>query len=498
MSRSLYARLHRRFGPRLSGAERVAKVRGHIEDARARFDLAAPPKARSAGGPRVAVIGGGFAGMAAAYRLSFQCDVTVYEARDRFGGRVHTLKQPDNLAHIEGGAELIGWNHPLWLMLNEQFELGISMLTTEDNYASMGLDMPMRLMGHDVSPIELPLIYQEMTDAFTLMGDQARPIDPNAPWTSPDAPALDNRPLSDWIGSLGVSELTRDAITAQFANNNGAQPQAQSWLANLALVAGGRMNDDYNAFFTETETFRCASGNDMLALILAWKVNENGGNCLLNMPCEGFDLAYQPVRVYADGHYEEFDYVVMATPPSCWRTMFGLDLGPDYFMTMGTVVKYLSDVSTRFWFAEKQAPSSVADDFGMTWEGTDNQVLRPPELSLFAGGKAAQDALAAYDQGPDALRAFYDRKVGGLYPDYPTQRGSPQFMAWPRLEWTWTGYSCPNTGDVCRVAPNLVQPLAGNDRFYFAGEHTSPGFFGYMEGGLQSGWRAAGQILARI
>jgi monoamine oxidase len=494
MSRSLYARLHRRFGARPTGAERTARVRSHLEATRPAF---APPGPKTEGGPRVAVIGGGFAGMAAAYRLSFQAQVTVYEARGRFGGRVHTLKEPEGLSHIEGGAELSGWNHPLWLMLNEQFGLGISMLTSEDNYASMGLDMPLRLMGHVVPPDGLPLIYQEMTDAFAAMGDQAKAIDPNAPWTAPNAPALDDRPLSDWIANCGVSDLTQAALTCQFANNNGAQPQAQSWLANLSLVAGGQMNGDYSAFFTETETFRCASGNDMLALILAWKVSENGGKCQLSLPCEAVDLTTTPARVYADGYFLEYDYVVLATPPSCWGRIPGLDLPPDYFMTMGTVVKYLSDVSTRFWFAEHQAPSSVADDFGMTWEGTDNQVLRPTELSLFAGGGVAQEALAVYDHDPNALPGFYDARIRSLYPGYQ-RSGPPRFMPWPREEWTWTGYSCPDRGDVCRVAPNLVRPYGAGACLYFAGEHTSPGFFGYMEGALQSGWRAAGQILDRL
>ena len=38
----------------------------------------------------------------------------------------------------------------------------------------------------------------------------------------------------------------------------------------------------------------------------------------------------------------------------------------------------------------------------------------------------------------------------------------------------------------------------GTGHLYFAGEQTSPGFFGYMEGALQSGGRAARDILHRV
>jgi monoamine oxidase len=48
--------------------------------------------ARTAG-PRVVVIGGGFAGLAAAYELSRAgADVHVLEARNRVGGRVITFR----------------------------------------------------------------------------------------------------------------------------------------------------------------------------------------------------------------------------------------------------------------------------------------------------------------------------------------------------------------------------------------------------------------------
>lgn len=40
---------------------------------------------------RVAVVGSGVAGLAAAYRLSPHCKVTLFEADDRFGGHAHTV-----------------------------------------------------------------------------------------------------------------------------------------------------------------------------------------------------------------------------------------------------------------------------------------------------------------------------------------------------------------------------------------------------------------------
>ena len=56
----------------------------------------------------VVVIGAGVAGLAAACELSGAgLDVVVVEARDRVGGRVHTLHDPAWPLPVEPGAEFI-------------------------------------------------------------------------------------------------------------------------------------------------------------------------------------------------------------------------------------------------------------------------------------------------------------------------------------------------------------------------------------------------------
>jgi monoamine oxidase len=65
---------------------------------------------------------------------------------------------------------------------------------------------------------------------------------------------------------------------------------------------------------------------------------------------------------------------------------------------------------------------------------------------------------------------------------------SEQFVNWPKIRFTRAGYSCPAPGQVTNAARKLI---AGCGRLVFAGEHTSMAYFGYMEGALESGLRAA-------
>ena len=168
---------------------------------------------------------------------------------------------------------------------------------------------------------------------------------------------------------------------------------------------------------------------------------------------------------------------------------------------MGKAVKYISPVKRRFWIADGLAPTASSNRFGVTWEGTDNQIApmgETAQLSLFAGGDAAQAALDEFAEGgEEAVHAFYAKAIGKVYKDYERNLSrAPDFFDWPNDPWTAAGYSCPEPGQVCRAGPLLYK--AFRKRLFFAGEHTCFAYYGYMEGALQSGQRAARSILGAI
>jgi monoamine oxidase len=512
--RFLYSRLHRRYGARRTAQERRGQIDEHlrsVEHAKA-FRQAGKPTQRErdrAKRPRVCIIGAGFAGLAAGYDLRDRCIVSIIEARPRVGGRVLTLIE--NGRTIEAGGELIGYNHPRWLKLARELGLSLAMIGTDDNFEALELEAPLYLDGESIKGKRAENLYLAMTDVFTTLAHKAREMvrDPHKPWAAHHAQELDNTPLSAWIERLDCSARTKRAIEDQFRNDGGVDPKHQSLLGVLSTIRGGASKDRVDDYFTQTETLRCAEGNQMLAARMTEEITRNGGSVELDSPAAAIDIQAKDVKVtLADNRTVEADYVVLAIPPSLYPGQPGstLTISPALPSTvdisMGTAVKYLSPVSERFWIRNGRTPTATSNTLGVMWEGTGNQIdaTAPAYLNLFAGGAPAVRALRAWrDSGRNttAIRAHYDKRIDRIYATYSEKRlEASRFMAWPDDRWTRGGYACPAPGDVMRSAEFLSKPF--RSRLVFAGEHTCPAFYGFMEGALQSGGRAAAAVVAEM
>jgi monoamine oxidase len=156
-------------------------------------------------------------------------------------------------------------------------------------------------------------------------------------------------------------------------------------------------------------------------------------------------------------------------------------------MGMGPAVKFFSDVKERFWIKEGAAPYGGSLRLGQVWEGTDNQTRVGNQgivLSVFAGPTSSGRV-----PKPDVM----SDELTKLYPGYARNWIKVLFSDWPNKPFIMTGYAAPGKGDIFTIGEKLSEPFHG--RLFFAGEHTQMDFFGYMEGALRSGLRAAHQLV---
>lgn len=491
MSRSLFARLNRKYGPRVDGATRREFLKASLAASAGLLlsrDLllaGAPPAKKTS--KSIAVIGAGFAGLACAHELlAAGYDVSVIEARERLGGRVLSFSDLVPGKNVEGGGELIGSNHPMWVAYAQQFGLEWLDVTESEDAAPIYID------GKRLSEEEEEKLWEEMDKVLQRMNADAQNIDPDQPWLSPNAAALDRRTSADWINDQkDVSELCRKGCWIMQAADNGQDPARQSYLGNLAQIKGGGVE----AYWTESEVYRCKGGNQQLAMRLAEKIGKE--RIILGLPVNAIDARGRDDKMVVtarDGRTIEVDDVVLAVPPStCKKIRFNPSLPAVLDPQMGVNVKYLAAVKKRFWQDIELAPDCLTDTFlSMTWEGTDSQQGEEgASLNCFSGGPAAAQALAL----PKAERdRAYAELLNKIYQGYNDNVTKTRFMDWPNDPWTQAGYSFPAPGQVTTVGPILHK---GIGRLHFAGEHASYKFVGYMEGALNSGATVARRIAKR-
>lgn len=486
MARSLFARLAQKFRPQ-SVAERREFLRqtaaigaGLLLSNRVGFGQS--PNVRK----RVVVVGAGFAGLACAHELKAAgYKVTVIEARGRVGGRVLSFKDFIDGKNVEGGAELIGSNHPTWVALAEKFGLKFLDVSPEDD-----LNMPIHLGGMLLDDDQAAKIYEEMEAALSTMNADAEAIDAEQPWISPRASELDRKTLADWLKGLPVSDLVRKLTAIQIGSDNAIANDRASYLCMLAAVKGG----GGEKYWTDSEVYRCEGGNDQLAKRLAEAIGPE--NIRLRLPVE--TIRYESdgaVITCTDGRTIECDDVVLAAPPSVWhRITFAPGLPESLKPQMGTAVKYLSAVKKRFWKDDERSQYAVTDGaISQTWELTDAQADEPTTAGLiaFSGGPQAEACLKFAKEERDARYAAEYEKI---YPKFAENFLQSRMMDWPNDPFTLAGYSFPAPGQVTTLGPILHKGLG---RLHFCGEHTCYKFVGYMEGGLNSGVSLAKRLAVR-
>ncbi|HKB37511.1 MAG TPA: NAD(P)/FAD-dependent oxidoreductase [Gemmataceae bacterium] len=482
--KSLYSLLNARFGRPVSLEDRRRALKITLA-ASAGLLLSGPAYAFSRrAGKRVVVVGGGFSGLACGHELSAAgYDVTVLEARNRLGGRILSFKDFINGRNIEGGGELIGSNHPAWVAYAKKFDLEFLDVSEDE-----GLDLPIVLNGKLLSMEDSKKLWDDLEAAHAFMNEDAKAVDEDEPWKTPNAAVLDRRSLKDWIDGLQVSDTCKIGLAIENAANNGQAVDKQSYLGQLAQIKGGGIEK----YWTDSEVYRCKGGNQQLAFKLAETLKDR---VILGLPVTAIaPKGDGAVVTCKDGRTLECDDVVLAIPPTTWKKIDlkgGIPgaLSPQ----MGINVKYLSHVKRRFWADKKLSQYGLTDaDVAMTWDGTDGQEGDAPAcLSVFAGGPAAERARA---RDADGRKAEYAKELEMLFPGYGENVVDTRFMDWPSEQWTGAGYSFPAPGQVTTVGPLLARGLG---RIHFAGEHCCYKFVGYMEGALQSGIAVAKRLSTR-
>jgi len=386
---------------------------------------------------KVVVVGAGFAGLAAAEALASRgTEVTVFEARDRVGGRVHS-RRLENGAVVELGAEFV-------------------------------------LPGYDVLRETAARLGLALYEKGTLYGDR-EPRD-GPPVTREDLIAADERLRDPGPGSIAdalerhvASPGTRAAVAARLAVSSAYELEDQD-AATLAEGAAG---------FGDFVSHGINGGNQRLALALAQRL---GGAVRTSAAVAGVAWSKRGVVVRAGGTEVAADACVLATPaPHALELDWDPPL-PDWKRAALVAVRYGQAAKLFLPLTEPAPPSQTLSVPLRFWTWTQHE---SPVAASFAGSPTALRLLEV-ERGP----ATWAEAVRRLRPDLEYANGSPLLSTWHDDPWARGAYSARTLSSPLADEP-LARPVGV---IAFAGEHTAGRWHALMEGALRSGLRAAREV----
>jgi monoamine oxidase len=463
------------------------------------------PAARAASAPRIVVVGSGLAGLTCAYRLKQAgYSAQVHEASDRVGGRCWTIRGAFADGQVaEHGGELIDQGHTNIRQLAQQLGLKLdNLLSSERN----GTEPVYRFDGR-------PYTYAEATDDIKQIWQQIHADVSAASYptlynlSTERGRELDNMSITEYIDRYvpgGLSSKLGQLLDVAYNIEYGGESSVQSSLNMLYLLAySGQGN--LRIFGPSNEKYHVVGGNDQIPARLA---DTLGGQIT-----RGSELV--AIRRNKDGSWElSFrqgsttrsviaDRVVMAIPFSILRS--SVDISKAGFsprkltaireMGMGTNSKLHVQFTSRYWESLGCNGDTFADTgYQNTWDVTRAQPGGSGILVDYTGGNIG----ASFGSGTPSSRA--QQFLGQLEPVLPgiskRWNGRATIDYWTGYPWTKGSYSFWKVGQYQAFA-GVEREIEGGT-CHFAGEHTSVDFQGYLNGAVETGERAAGEILAAL
>ena len=441
-------------------------------------------------------MGAGLSGLAAALALrAGGWDVVVLEARNRVGGRVHTLHLPfsDGL-HVEAGGESIDDNHDQIQALARHYHLPLAHRPPAklEDAAVFQAGGRRPLAAFSAADPRALAGYTAFSDALLA---EAGPLDPAHPERAPEAELWDGQSLQDFANGQSLDSGAELLAQSDYRGNFNAQFDQVSLLFVLQQAVV-----DASLPESGVETMRIAAGNSALPEAMA---RDLGAAVRLDSPVVKVERHPWGLRVHTGGKARglapvDAARVVLAAPPPALRPISFDPALPRAVATMideldlGHALKVSTQYDRRFWMSEGLSGFTITDlPFGIAWDATDSlpgSADRPGVLTQFVTGDAARAAAAV---GPRVRIDAFQRQLDTVYPEGRGQRSDiATTMAWANEPYTGGGYAVYAPGQMTRFWPLLRQE---HGSIWFAGEHTEA-LAGYMESAVRSGHRVAAAI----
>jgi len=472
---------------------------------------AAPASAARRTGParrsaRVVVVGAGFAGLSAARTLVKKGvkDVVVLEARNRVGGRTWT-RRLGGVDYDVGGQwlkpEASSFGAAQERITKLAKDVGVKIFKTyNDGQNLYYYDGTLERYDSSGPFGPIPPDPTGVPDAFKAIqqiNSMANEVPLDAPWTAPSAVEWDGQTFETWkqanLVTPGGKFLLDLGIEAVWA----CEPRDVSLLHVLWYTHSADTFDNLINTAGGAQDSRFVGGASAVSRRVARQL---GRRVVLNSPVRRIVRKGKKVRVESDRAIVEADQVIVTVPPAIAAAIEhrpalpGLRTQLQQRVPMGTVVKAQARYPKPFW-RDDGLTGQVTSNTGpvkITFDNTPPGGSPGVMLGFIEGEEARQWVDRPAAKRKQAVLESFARYFGEqmLKPDFYVEQ------SWAADEWAggcYTGYTPP--GVLLDYGKALREPVG---RVHWAGTETATRWSGYIDGAVQSGERAAAEVLAEL
>lgn len=442
------------------------------------------------------VAGAGLAGLTAAYELAQAgFDVTVLEARDRVGGRVWTLREPFARGQVaDAGGEFIDSYHTDLLHYVRLFGLELVPIGGDRLYYHRGEFIPGEEFWTNPARIGLdPRAAADWERFIEAAHERAAAIkDPRVPW--PDlTPDVDDVTLWDWARRLDIHPDLRRLLDTAIVGDYATDPDllsAAHYLRDEAMLAGVRAAGIGHS--------RIRGGTDRLPGAFTAAL---GDRVRLRSPVTRIVQDGRGVEVtVGDGRGSarfRAAFLIVALPATTLRQIGVEPAWPPalgdaiHELPYGEVTKVMLQFRGRPWRREGRSRFFSTDGpIQYAWEPPQPGRARSGLLQIYTAGRRSRPIA---DQNPEGRVRLMLDALEPIWPGISADLIGSASQAWIHDPWSRGAYAYYAPGQMARFGPLWSEPC---DRIYLAGEHTAT-WQAFMNGAVESGRRAARQIVAR-
>jgi monoamine oxidase len=443
----------------------------------------------------VCIVGAGFAGLAAAYKLKQAGkSVAVLEARDRVGGKVFTKVLPDG-TRINMGGTWLGEGHTrihalaaeMGLQTYRQYVDGDSVLILDGKVGRYSGVIP---KVNAVALVDLGL-------ALKMLNAMARSVPPDAPWNAEKAHEWDATTVGAWIDSRwhATTNTAQKLLRLLFSEMHMSDASEVSLLHALHLVHSCQSIEWLTSAIGGAQQDHVVGGTHGIAEHIAARL---GGAVHLGTPVRRVAQDADGAEVTSDKTTVHAQRIIITLPMTLAAR---LEYEPELPAMRTRLMDRSPQGQAYKWHAVYPEPFWRADGFS----GLGLDVDGPPEGCIDCTPRDGKPGvLAAFAFGPSARRlgtvSAEDRRqicLDGLVKFFGPKAASP--VDFTEMDWAAEKYS---RGDMfAHWAPGVLTSFGKAlrepcGRIHWAGTETAPLWHGSIEGAVRSGERAADEVLA--